>query len=342
MTETKPLTGMRNEHEWFSRELLPYFPQPLKYWLNNLTEDQLGRLEEIRLRAGKPVLLQVGGQSKWLTKGGQLTPIDKKNIPYLLESEVLQKIIALVSQSSFYALETELAQGYLTLKGGHRVGFAGEALLEHGRLRGMKHLSSLNFRLAREIKGAANQLLPLLIDHRHHRIYHTLLVSPPGAGKTTLLRDLIRQLSDGVPGLWTGVKIGLVDERSEIAGCFQGIPQNDVGFQTDVLDGCPKAEGMMLLLRSMSPRIIAVDELGRQEDVVSLWEMLNAGVTVLATVHGHRVEELEKRPIMKELMNSRVFERIVLLSRRLGPGTIEKVLDTTEHRLKTVELMGRM
>lgn len=324
----------------FARELLPYFPQPLKDRLSNIAEEQIAKLEEIRLRVGKPVLLQIGGKTNWLTGEGKITSVNT-GVPYLLESHLLQKVIALISQSSFYALESELAQGYLTLQGGHRVGFAGEALLEQGRLKGMKHLSSLNFRLAREIKGAADQLVPLLIDHQHRRIYHTLLISPPGAGKTTLLRDLIRQLSNGVAGLWPGAKIGLVDERSEIAGCYQGIPQNDIGWQTDVLDGCPKAEGMMLLLRSMSPQIIAVDELGRQEDIASLWEILNAGVTVLATVHGHQMEELEKRPIMSELMTHRIFERIVLLSSRLGPGTIEGVLDTTAHGSKA-QLIGRM
>ncbi|NLL19738.1 MAG: stage III sporulation protein AA [Clostridia bacterium] len=328
MTESKPLSWVSNDGKSLARELLPYFPEPLRNWLGNIAGSQWDKLEEIRLRTGKPVFLQIGSTSKWLTKSGKLAAVNT-GVPYLLESQMLQKIIALITQSSFYALETELAQGYLTLKGGHRVGFTGEALLDHGKLKGMKHLSSLNFRLAREIKGAADKLTPLLIDHKYNRIYHTLIVSPPGAGKTTLLRDLIRQLSDGVPGLWPGAKIGLVDERSEIAGCFQGIPQNDVGLQTDVLDGCPKAEGMMLLLRSMSPRIIAVDELGRKEDVASLWEMLNAGVTVLATIHGHEIEELEQRPVMGELMKSRVFERIVLLSRRLGPGTIEKVVDTT-------------
>lgn len=323
------------DREWYRQEILPYFPEPLKSWLDRITVQDLAQLEEIRLRIHRPVLLQIGGKNSWLTEDGKIIPAGS-GIPFILEQALLQKIIALISQSSFYALETELGQGYLTLKGGHRVGFAGEALLEQGVLRGMKHLSSLNFRLAREITGIADKVLPLLIDYPNQRIYHTLIVSPPGAGKTTLLRDLVRLVSNGIPGLWPGTKVGLVDERSEIAGCFQGIPQNDVGLQTDVLDGCPKAQGMLLLLRSMSPKVIAVDELGKEEDAASLWEMLHAGVTVIATVHGHNLEELRQRPIMGEFIKNRIFQRVVLLSRRQGPGTVEQVLDTVPSVWKPV------
>lgn len=317
-----------NPQERFSREILPYFPVPLKNWLADFSQDILLHLEEIRLRINRPVICQIKGRSSWLSDQGTIANPYTDN-PFILNIDLMQKIIALISQSSFYALETELSQGYLTLKGGHRVGFTGEAILEQGRLKGMKHLSSLNFRIAREIPGAADGIVNALIDETSHRIYHTLIVSPPRAGKTTLLRDLVRQISNGIPGLWPGANVGLVDERSEIAGCYQGIPQNDVGMRTDVLDGCPKAEGMMLLLRSMSPQVIAVDELGREEDVNSVLEMLNAGVTVIATVHGHSIEEIQKRPNMGNLIKNKVFERIIVLSRRLGPGTIEKIYNSS-------------
>ncbi|HHW07759.1 MAG TPA: stage III sporulation protein AA [Clostridia bacterium] len=319
-------TGARHRRppERFAREILPYFPLPLKSWLANLSDDALAELEEIRLRVNKPIICQIGGRSAWLNDQGQLVTLYTGK-PFILESELMEKVIALISQSSFYALETELSQGYLTLPGGHRVGFTGEAILEQGRIAGMKHLSSLNFRVAREIPGAADRLIQALIDETSHRIYHTLIVSPPRAGKTTLLRDLVRQISSGIPGLWPGVNVGLVDERSEIAGCCQGVPQLDVGTRTDVLDGCPKAEGMILLLRSMSPQVIAVDELGRPEDINAVMEMLNAGVSLIATVHGHCIHELEHRPHLGYLIKHRIFERIVILSRRLGPGTVENI-----------------
>lgn len=310
--------------ERFAREVLPYLPSPLRNWLAALSQDTLLQLEEIRLRVNKPVICQIGGDSAWLNDQGELLALYSGK-PFILEPELMQKVIALISQSSLYALETELSQGYLTLKGGHRVGFTGEAILEKGKITGMKHLSSLNFRIARQVRGAADGLVRALIDETRHRIYHTLIVSPPRAGKTTILRDLVRQISDGIPGLWPGANVGLVDERSEIAGSYQGIPQLDVGIRTDVLDGCPKAEGMVLLLRSMSPQVIAVDELGRPEDVNAVLEMLNAGVSVIATVHGNSIHELQHRPHLGYLVKNGVFERLVLLSRRLGPGTIEKV-----------------
>ncbi|HHY60518.1 MAG TPA: stage III sporulation protein AA [Clostridia bacterium] len=310
--------------ERFAREILPYFPSPLKNWLAGLSQETLRQLEEIRLRVHRPIICQVGGRSAWLNDRGQLVAL-RTGTPFLLCSELMQKVVALISQSSLYALETELSQGYLTLKGGHRVGFTGEAILHRGKITGMKHLSSLNFRIARQIPGAADGLVRTLIDETGDRIYHTLIISPPRAGKTTILRDLVRQISDGIPGLWSGANVGLVDERSEIAGSYQGIPQLDIGMRTDVLDGCPKAEGMLLLLRSMSPQVIAVDELGRKEDIDALLEMLNAGVSVIATVHGSSASELQQRPHLGSLIKDRVFERLVILSRRLGPGTIEKI-----------------
>lgn len=246
----------------------------------------------------------------------------------IVEKEDLEKTMQIISQNSLYALEEEIKNGFITLPGGHRVGMAGQVVLEKGRVKTLKHISCLNFRCGREVKGAANALLPYLISGRGGRPYHTLLVSPPRGGKTTLLRDIVRQLSNGIPALgFEGVTVGLVDERSEVAGCYQGVPQRDVGIRTDVLDRCPKAEGMIMLLRSMSPQVIAVDELGRPEDREAVEEALNAGVTVITTAHGFSLSDLARRPVVRELIERQVFERIVILGRSQGPGTIEAVWD---------------
>ncbi|MFA5535559.1 MAG: stage III sporulation protein AA [Bacillota bacterium] len=306
--------------------ILPFFPLQLKELLKSFPTEELVELEEIRLRVDKPLVCQIGGKTFWITNSGELAkPFTGE--PFFINAELLQKVVALISDGSFYAIETELSQGYLTLPGGHRVGFTGEAVIANGNLKTLKNLNGLNFRIAREIVGAADYLIPSLIDCRQERVLHTLIISPPGAGKTTLLRDLIRQFSDGIPGLLSGVNIGLVDERSELAGSYRGVPQNDLGYQTDVLDGCPKALGMIILLRSMSPKIIAVDELGKADDVKAILEIINAGVTILATVHGYDFYELKERPVMGDLLRSKVFERYVILSRRSGPGTIEAILD---------------
>jgi stage III sporulation protein AA len=155
-----------------------------------------------------------------------------------------------------------------------------------------------------------------------------LIVSPPLAGKTTLLRDFVRQLSDGIPTLgFKGVNVGLVDERSEVAGTYLGYPQFDIGIRTDVLDGCPKAQGVMMLIRSMSPQVVATDEIGRPEDMEALQEALQAGVVVFTTIHGESYEEIKTRPFFKEVDSWRLFERIVILSRRLGVGTVEGIYE---------------
>ena len=284
-------------------------------------------LQEIRLRIGKPVILETDGGSYFLTGEGLASSL-RHHDPIIVDEILVNKTLQLISSSSFYALEEEMRYGFLTLKGGHRVGFTGEAIVEQSRLKALKNISSLNFRISREILGAADRLMEFLVEARTRQPLHTLIISPPACGKTTLLRDIIRQLSDGIPSLgFTGVTVGLVDERSEIAGSRGGVPQKNIGCRTDVLDRCPKAEGMMLLLRSMSPRVIASDELGRPEDVAAIMEIINAGVTVLATAHGRDMFEIKQRPIIRQLLQQGVFERIIVLSRRFGPGTVEGILD---------------
>ncbi|NLN41645.1 MAG: stage III sporulation protein AA, partial [Clostridiales bacterium] len=158
------------------------------------------------------------------------------------------------------------------------------------------------------------------------QVLHTLILSPPQMGKTTLLRDLSRQLSNGFSG-FRGVKVGIVDERSEIAGCFQGIPQNDVGVRTDILDGCPKALGIIMMIRSLSPNVIITDEIGRPEDAMAIEDALNAGIKIITTAHSSGLEDARKRPILKSLLDKKVFQRVLVLGNSLGTGTLEKVYD---------------
>lgn len=273
--------------------------------------------EEIRLRCGRPLQLKKEDGSYFLRENGTLSREPQEGM--VIFSADLRESLSLLSGYSLYAFEEELRQGYLTIEGGHRVGFCGKAVLEQGQIKTLRQINALNIRIAREQKGLAQPILPYL--HKNDILCHTLIVSPPGCGKTTLLRELIRTVSE------SGTTVGVVDERGELAPMREGVPQMDIGVCTDVLEGCPKAVGMMLLLRSMSPEVIAVDELGRAEDVRAVEEILHAGIRLLATAHGTELAELQTRPHLKELIEKHFFERYVFLSRRNGAGTIEAILD---------------
>lgn len=302
--------------------------QALTPHLRTMLEESLGpylaEIEEIRLRIGRPLLVRFGPKEMTVNSERKLT--SQLTTGYVITRSDLERNITILSQSSLYAWEDEFKNGYLTIPGGHRVGIVGRGVLDRGIIKTLKDISGLNYRIGRQVLGCADEVMPYVI--RGREVLHTLIVSPPQCGKTTLLRDMVRQLSDGVTSLdFGGVNVGLVDERSEIAGMFQGEPQFLIGMRTDVLDACPKAQGMIMMIRSMSPRVIATDEIGRGEDVEALYQSLQAGVSVITTVHGASFTEIRKRPVLKELLNGKFFDRVVVLSRRRGAGTLETVYD---------------
>lgn len=302
--------------------VLPYLAPSLREPVAGAARGLSG-LEEIRLRAGRPVELVAAGVVGFVTGDGRLAAGAEAGRP--VGAEEVARTFQLVCQGSVYAWEDELRNGFVTLPGGHRVGVAGRAVVEGGRMRTIRPVGGLNVRIARQVPGAALPLVPRL-RRPDGRLASTILLAPPGAGKTTLLRDLVRLVSGGARPLGlAGAKVAVVDERSEIAGCVAGVPSLDVGPRTDVLDGCPKAEGMMLAVRALSPEVLAVDEIGRAEDVAAIREALRTGVTVLATAHAGSVEEARRRPALGALLGEGAFERAVVLSRRTGPGTVEAV-----------------
>lgn len=304
--------------------IVKWLSDPLRKIFASAAGLPLAEIEEIRLRTNKPLLL-LGNQNEYfLDSKGKMVSIERA---YRVQREDLMQTLERMTQSSLYAAEEDLKQGFITLPGGHRVGVTGEAVLKQGKVQNLKHISGLNIRLASEILGQASRILPRLI-RADGSLYHTLILSAPRAGKTTLLRDLIRCLSDGIPALaLKGQTVGVVDERGEIAGMWQGQPTYDLGCRTDILDGCPKAAGMSMLIRSMSPQVIAVDELGHPQDVEAVLDALRTGVSVLSTAHAASVEEAKKRPVLGAIFADGVFERIVVLSRRKGPGTVEDIID---------------
>lgn len=312
------------------KNILRFFPPALKEALEPLPV--WDEVEEIRLRSAKPLLLRLAHRDAFVAQGGFL--VDRPEEGFLVTCEEVARTVNIASGASLYAFEDEIRNGYITLPGGHRLGLAGQAVTEQGRIRTLKHISGLNFRIAREVRGAADGILPCILTGSPPRVCHTLIISPPRAGKTTFLRDLVRQLSDGLPG-FSGVTVGLVDERSELAACYQGVPQLDVGARTDVMDACPKAEGIRVMVRAFGPEVIATDEIGRAEDARAVEDALNAGVSVVATAHAGTFEELRRRPFFRYLFALGVIERFVLLARRDKPGKVAAILDGSG---KTVKL----
>ncbi|MDI3256601.1 MAG: stage III sporulation protein AA [Kyrpidia sp.] len=313
--------------------ILRLLPERVRTALSVGVSRGLRDVEEIRVRRDQPVQICAPGWEGFLTVQGRVTRRPAEGI--VTPAAEVMHILQGLSQSSLYALEEELRRGYLTLPGGHRVGIAGRAVVAGGRVQSQVDITGLNFRVARPVLGVSRALAPWLLD-APGKPASVLVLSPPQCGKTTLLRDLAHHLSAGI---WhptvPPLKVAVVDERSELAGTFQGRRHHDLGPRTDVLDGCPKAEGMMMMVRSMSPDVLVTDEVGGEADIAALMEAVGSGVTVLASAHAAGLKEASGRPALRPLLEGRIFHRYVVLSRRQGPMTVEGVFDGAGRRLKS-------
>lgn len=303
-------------------DILRIFPDYMRYLWKG-TAQNAAELQEIRLRTGREIMVVIHGEEYYLDGSGQV--VQDKNGAVCVTEQDMEAVLNHICDYSVYAFCDEIRQGFLTLPGGHRVGLAGQVIMEEdGMIRNMKHIRYMNIRISHEIKGAADPVMPYLYEDR--QLLNTLLISPPGCGKTTLLRDMIRQIADG-NRFSGGLNVAVVDERSEIAGCYMGSPQNDVGMRTDVLDACPKAAGMMMLLRSMAPQVVAVDELGDEDDIRACGRVMQCGSRILATVHGDSLEEIAEKDFLKDLIRRQAFGRYVMLGRTGGTCRVKAIYD---------------
>lgn len=292
-------------------EILHIFPDFMRSRWEKVAE-QAERLQEIRMRVNQPVMILMDNKEWFLKSSGELT--NDVSMAVCSSEKELEAVLTHVCHYSIYAFADEIRQGFMTIPGGHRIGLSGQVILENSeQIRNIKYIRYLNIRIAHEIKGVSDKALPYLYQGKE--ILNTLIISPPGCGKTTMLRDLVRNFSRG-NAYGKGRNVGLVDERSEIAGSFLGVPQNDIGTRTDVMDACPKSEGMMMMIRSMAPDILAVDELGSAKDIEAMRQAFQCGCKMLATIHGFSIGEVERKEYMKSVIKEQLFDRYMLLGKK--------------------------
>ena len=287
-------------------EVLYYFPGKVGKLIsdtinnsNNASKIVL-ELQEIRIRCNRPIILRLRS----------CEIVIEYNV---LENEILS-ILEKLCNNSIYAYKTQICEGFITVKGGHRVGITGNCVIENGKIINIKYISSLNFRIAREVIGCSMKIIDKVINIEKGSVNNTLIISEPGKGKTTMLRDIIRNISNGIESLnFRGKTCGVVDERGEIAAMYHGIPQNDIGFRTDVIENVSKSIGMKMLIRSMAPEVIACDEIGSKEDVEAIKDAMISGVKGIFTMHGKNLEEIKLNRNINELIENKQIEKIIFL-----------------------------
>jgi len=288
-----------------------------KFFLDALNNCPVAKINEIRLRMNKKVVISVGGKSYFLAVSG-LTGNSEKAI--LCDKNLILEVFKNACENSVYAFSNQIKNGFITVKGGVRIGICGEAVWEKNSLKTLKNISSLVVRIPREVKGCS---LPILSSLFLQSFQNTLIVSPPGAGKTTLIRDIVFELSQKN----YCYNVLLVDERFEIANSFEGFATLDVGGFCDILSGVSKNYAFENGIRSLKPDIIVCDEISGERDFSSILTASSCGVNLLASVHSKDLESLKKKKDFEEILEKKVFSRFVVLSSREGPGTIEGVYD---------------
>lgn len=293
------------------KEVLRYFPIDIRDVLEKeiLQEDEF--LEEIRIRVKKPIILKFNNK--------------EKIVRYFITAEEILNILQMICENSIYSYQHQIAEGYVTISGGHRVGISGSCVVENGKVININYINSLNIRIARQVLGASEKILRHILNFEENMVKNTLIVSCPGAGKTTILKDISKQISTGIKEFnFKSLNVGIVDERGEIASLYKGVPQNDIGLKTDVIDNISKGTGMKMLIRTMAPQVIIADEIGCVEDVEAINYAMCSGCKGIFTAHGKSLEDLYLNQFIKQLIIGHVFEIIIFLDSKVK-GDIREI-----------------
>lgn len=278
-----------------------------------ILEHNIQKLEEIRIRANKPVILKLRQVEIVLN--------------YTITTNEIIGILQNICNNSIYTYQNQICNGFITLPGGNRVGIAGNVVIKDGQVSNISYIYSLNFRISHQINGASDNILKYVLDTENNTIYNTLIVSPPGAGKTTIIRDLAKRISNGINEInFRGLDVSIIDERGEIAAMTKGITFNDVGIRTDVLDNVPKSIGIRMAVRSMAPKVIIADEIGNKDDVNIINYAICSGVKCIFTAHGSNMEDLLKNNEINKIINLQLFSKIIFLDEK-QKGKIKNVVN---------------
>lgn len=291
--------------------ILDYMPKEIRRYMYGINFDGAC---EIRMSLGKPLSIHYRDGCFYLGAKTQLTKLPSSAIK--VTREHIDEAIEIAAASSVYSVSDEIKNGFITIKGGHRIGITGSAVVKDGKISFIKDISSLNYRLASEVIGAADKVMPLI--ENSGRIKNTLIISPPGAGKTTMLRDITRQLS------YRNYRVSVVDERHEIAAMYEGVSAFDLGFFTDVIEGADKSCGMLMVLRSMNPDVIVTDEIGTRQDIEAIERVTNSGAAVIASIHGRDIDMIKKRSDLCGML--KFFDLVITLGKEKGAGRVKEAL----------------
>ena len=299
---------VNNKEKIAYHPIIKYLPAKFK---KLLTFSKVYDAEEIRLRKGLPLVINFSDKAFFINETGTLTNNINKAVK--VTDADIKEALELIVKSSLYTAENSLKQGFVTVDGGNRIGISGSAVITDNKISSLKNISSLNYRIAREICGASDNIINNI--YRNGKVSNTIIISPPCCGKTTILRDIARHLSQ------KGVKVCVADERNEISAVSEGAPGFNLGYSIDILEGASKTDAFKILIRSMSPEVIITDELGDDEDYFAIKKAISSGVSVIASVHSDSRETFLKNNYdFKNLFNC-----YITLNRNNGPGTIGEI-----------------